>query len=104
MIRVTVDTTTLVSGFVRPGPPPGRLVTAWQQRLFTLVIAEPLIAEVARTLRKPYFAMALSPAQIHRYVVSESPYLYSSRTGEKISNARLSSRARQPWGTPPGMT
>lgn len=49
MIRVTIDTTTLVSGFVRPGPPPSRLVTAWQQRLFALVITEHQIAEVART-------------------------------------------------------
>lgn len=46
MIRVTVDTTTLASGFVRRGAPPGRLIAVWQQRLFTLVTAEPLIAKV----------------------------------------------------------
>lgn len=68
MIRVTIDTTTLVSGFVRPDPPPGRLIAAWQQGLFTLVTADPLITEVERTLAKPYFARALSPALVRRYV------------------------------------
>ncbi|HEX5417268.1 MAG TPA: putative toxin-antitoxin system toxin component, PIN family [Chloroflexota bacterium] len=68
MIRVPIDTTTLASGFVRPGPPPGRLIAAWEQRSFTLGTAEPLIAEVSRTLTKPYFARALSGEQVHRYV------------------------------------
>lgn len=61
MIRVTIDTTTLASGFLRPEPPPGRLLDAWRQRLFTLVTAEPLLDEVERTFRKPYFARRLSP-------------------------------------------
>jgi putative PIN family toxin of toxin-antitoxin system len=68
MIRVTIDTTTLASGFVRPDPPPGRLITAWQRRLFTLVTAEPLLAELERTLAKPYFARALSSARARRYL------------------------------------
>jgi len=63
MIRVTIDTTTLVSGFLRPEPPPGRLLVAWRQRLFTLVTAAPLLDEVGRTFRNPYFARRLSPAE-----------------------------------------
>jgi putative PIN family toxin of toxin-antitoxin system len=63
MIRVTIDTTTLASGFVRPEPPPGRLLNAWRSRLFTLVTAEALLGEVERTFRKPYFARRLSPEE-----------------------------------------
>ena len=68
MTRVVIDTTTLVSGFVRPEPPPGRLIAIWQQRLFVLVTAEALIAEVEHTLATPYFVRALEPGRARRYL------------------------------------
>lgn len=63
MIRVTIDATTLASGFVRPQPPPGRVLAAWRARLFALITAEPLLAELERTFRKPYFARAFTPEE-----------------------------------------
>lgn len=60
MTRVTVDATTIVSGLLRPEPPPGQVLVAWRRGMFTLVTAEPLLDQVARTFTKPYFVRALA--------------------------------------------
>ncbi len=63
MIAAVVDTTLLASGFLNPTPPPGQLLVAWRRTWYTLVVSEPILAELARTFRRPYFSRRLSPAQ-----------------------------------------
>lgn len=58
-----MDTNVLASGFVRPEPAPGQLLLAWRERLYTLVISEHILAELARTFQAPYFQARLTPMQ-----------------------------------------
>ena len=62
MIPTTVDTNVLASGFIRPEPPPGRILAAWRAGLFTLIISAHILDELARTLETPYFSRYLTPA------------------------------------------
>jgi uncharacterized protein len=68
MIPVTIDTTTLASGFVRPDRPPGQVLAAWFDRAISLVTSDPLIDELEDALAKPYFARALSPERRQRSI------------------------------------
>lgn len=65
MIAATLDTNTLVSGFVRrnPASPVVQVVDAWRQNRYTLVVSEFILAEFERTLAQPYFRRWLSPSQ-----------------------------------------
>lgn len=68
MIVAVLDTNVLASGFVRSNPnaPPVQLIDAWRGRTFTLVTSEPILAELAHTLARPYFRQRLSPSQVER--------------------------------------
>ncbi|MBI2953483.1 MAG: putative toxin-antitoxin system toxin component, PIN family [Chloroflexi bacterium] len=63
MITAVIDTNVLASGFVRPEPAPGQLLLAWRERLYTLVVSEHILAELARTFEAPYFQTRFSEAQ-----------------------------------------
>jgi len=63
VIVVVLDTNVLASGFVRPGPPPGRLLAAWRAGRFTLATSEHILAELSHTLEAPYSRRHLSPAE-----------------------------------------
>lgn len=63
MIRATIDTNVLASGFIRPSPPPGRILQAWRLGVFAVVLSEHILDELERTLAEPYFSRHLSPAQ-----------------------------------------
>ncbi|MBI2759914.1 MAG: putative toxin-antitoxin system toxin component, PIN family [Chloroflexi bacterium] len=63
MIAVTVDANVVASGFVRPQSIPDAVLRAWLADLFTLMLSDPLIDEVERTLDPPYFAQRLTRTQ-----------------------------------------
>lgn len=52
-MRVVVDTNVLLSGLMFPDGAPGRVVTAWRQARFELVISVPQLAEIGRVLAYP---------------------------------------------------
>lgn len=62
MARVVLDANVLASGFTShaPSTPPVRALDGWRARLFTLVVSDHIIAEVARTFAKPYFASRIT--------------------------------------------
>ena len=64
-VRVTVDANLLVSGALRlrPDAAPVRLIDTWRADGFTLLLSDPLLAEVARTLTKSYFTQRLPAAE-----------------------------------------
>ena len=52
MLRVVLDTNTIVSGVIAPSVVPGRLLQAARDRRFQLVASAPLVDEVLRALRR----------------------------------------------------
>jgi uncharacterized protein len=56
-VKVVLDTNVLLSGLMFPDGAPGRVVAAWRQARFELVISVPQLAEIGR---------ALAYAKIHR--------------------------------------
>jgi putative PIN family toxin of toxin-antitoxin system len=67
VIVAVLDTNVLVSGIAgitRPGSTPGQIVRRWRLREFTLVVSEPILTGVQRTLGNPYFASRLSSGEV----------------------------------------
>jgi predicted nucleic acid-binding protein len=63
MTAATFDANVLTSGFVRPHGPPGQLLQIWRAGAFMLIVSDPLIGEMERTLGKRYFADRLTRRQ-----------------------------------------
>ncbi|MBA3947820.1 MAG: putative toxin-antitoxin system toxin component, PIN family [Herpetosiphonaceae bacterium] len=68
-MRVLLDTNVLVSGLASRTAAPGALLHAWRAGIFELVVSDPLITEVARTLQKPYFLKRLTNEQITQAII-----------------------------------
>ena len=69
MITAVLDTNVLASGIVgyrNPGSVPGQLLRAWRQSRFELIVSEPILTELSRTLAKPYFRRRLTAQQLRR--------------------------------------
>jgi putative PIN family toxin of toxin-antitoxin system len=52
-MRVVLDTNILLSGLMYPGSGPGRIVQAWIEARFELVLSYAQLAEIGRTLAYP---------------------------------------------------
>lgn len=66
MIAAVLDTNVLVSGFLSGVSTPGVLVQAWRADRFRLVTSLAILAEVERTLQKPYFRERMSDDRVRR--------------------------------------
>jgi uncharacterized protein len=64
VLRAVFDTNVLASGFLSRATTPGRLLLAWQEGLFELVVTAPILEELRETLNHPYFRRRLTPEQI----------------------------------------
>jgi predicted nucleic acid-binding protein len=67
VIRATLDTNLLVSGLALltvPTSTPGAVFWHWLAGTFELVISADIMAELQRTLTKPYYLSRRSPEQI----------------------------------------
>ena len=67
MIVAVLDTNVLasgVAGIAREESTPGELLRRWRAMAFTLIVSEPILTELARTLTNPYFRNRLSTADI----------------------------------------
>ncbi|MGA8364794.1 MAG: putative toxin-antitoxin system toxin component, PIN family [Solirubrobacteraceae bacterium] len=57
MIRAVVDPSVFVSAFIgNPDAGPGRLVDAWRDRRFILIVSPSLLTELGEVLSRPKFA------------------------------------------------
>jgi putative PIN family toxin of toxin-antitoxin system len=78
VIQATLDTNVLVSGLAVlevPASTPGAIVGHWLNDTFELIISAGILAELERTLTKPYYRSRRSPAQIEaavRLIVSKA--------------------------------
>jgi putative PIN family toxin of toxin-antitoxin system len=76
MLRVVIDTNVVFSGLIKPDGVPGRVLRAWRDGSFRLVLSEFLIAEIATALARPKMQRLVtwSPAQIDRFVLELRAY------------------------------
>jgi predicted nucleic acid-binding protein len=66
---VLIDATTLASmAIALPGGTLAFILDAWRQRLFQVVVSDPLIAELRRTLSNAYFRRRLSAHDVQIYL------------------------------------
>ena len=68
-VRVVVDTSVLLSGLMHPNSTPGRIVAAWRNAAFELVLTRAQLTEIARVLSYPKIARVLrwDPERSERY-------------------------------------
>jgi|SRR5581483_1789217 len=65
MIRVTVDTNTLVSGVTTSTQSVNnQIIQTWRENKYTLILSEYILNEIQSTLLKPYFSSRLTTDQI----------------------------------------
>lgn len=68
MLKATYDTNTLVSGTIISQGPISNIINAWIHDEVEMITSEPLIDELLRTLRKPYFSLRLSKEQVQSFI------------------------------------
>lgn len=89
-MKVVLDTNILISGIARRGGTPGRIVDAWLQGKFDLIVSEPLIEELSRALQYPKVRKLLLKARISDDEVQEFLDILRMKTlGVDISNVHL---------------
>lgn len=71
MMRVVIDTNVVLSGLIKPDSVPGKVLRAWRDGSFRLILSEFLIEEIAVTLarRNIQAVVPWSAAQIARFVL-----------------------------------
>ena len=67
-MRVILDTNILVSALLVPSGVPGAIYRAWRDGGFTLLVSDPQIDELRRTLAKPALAARIRPHHAGRLV------------------------------------
>ena len=68
MISAVLDTNILASGTVTASTPPGQVIDAWRNGQFILVTSKHILAELERTLQKPYFQTYLTKTQVSDFI------------------------------------
>jgi putative PIN family toxin of toxin-antitoxin system len=94
VIVAVLDTNVLASGIAgisRAQSTPGELLRRWRGNTFTLVVSQPILDELNRTLTNPYFAARLSPAE-----VEDSLLRLRAETRLQPLTVRVSGRATHP--------
>jgi putative PIN family toxin of toxin-antitoxin system len=77
-MRLILDTNVLLSALLSPRGAPAKLLTAWERKLFTLVISDELLAELRSVLRRPFFRARLheSDAELFAANLQDSALCY----------------------------
>lgn len=71
MTRAVIDPNVLVSAFIsQRGGSPDRLVRAWREGAFELVVSPQLIAELTEVLARPKFATQAAEGRADAYVAA----------------------------------
>ena len=71
MTRAVLDPNVLVSAFItRRGGSPDRIVRAWREGAFELVVSPRLLAELADVLARPKFALQSAEGRAEAYIAA----------------------------------
>ena len=70
-MRAVIDTNVFISGLMLPKSTPGRIINAWRTGHFSLVLSEPMLAEISTVLGYPKIRKRVrwSDDTISRYVM-----------------------------------
>lgn len=70
-MRIVLDTNILMSGLMLPDSIPGKILQAWRNAHFDLVLSEPMLKEITRVLNYPKIQKRLQwdQHQIEQYVL-----------------------------------
>jgi uncharacterized protein len=68
MRRVVLDSNVLISARLSPTGAPGRLLEAWLDGRFELIVSPVLLAELAGVLERPKFRRWLTIEEAHAFV------------------------------------
>lgn len=69
MIRVVLDANTLASGAITTTGTLASIIDAWRNGKYRLIVSEPILVELERTLQKPYFRKRLTNEQSSRFIM-----------------------------------
>jgi hypothetical protein len=67
-MRAILDTNVLISAILSPSGSPARLLVAWQEGRFDLIVSPLVLAELARALAYPKLARLIPPADADVFV------------------------------------
>jgi putative PIN family toxin of toxin-antitoxin system len=71
LTRAVLDPNVLVSAFIsRHGGSPDRIVRAWREGAFELVVSPQLIAELTEVLARPKFALQTADGRAEAYIAA----------------------------------
>jgi uncharacterized protein len=68
MTRVVLDANTLASGAITTTGTLASIIDAWRNGKYTVIVSEPILVELERTLQKPYFQQRLTNEQSSRFI------------------------------------
>jgi uncharacterized protein len=68
VVRVVLDTNSLLSALITRGTPPDQLYEEWRHGRFDLASAEQQLAELNQVSRRPFFLARLKPSEIGRMI------------------------------------
>lgn len=100
MSSAVVDANGLASATLTDVTSPGQLIDLWREGWFELILSDHLLAEVERTLSKPYFRSRLSVERIAdflRMLAAEATFVALTETVVGVAPTQkttLSSRRR----------
>ncbi len=103
MIRAFLDANTVASGATRfreGTSPPALILQAWALGRFELLISDPLLEEVIRTLAKPFFRTHVEPKRTFQNLADASRAVdadeQTPRPGEPVGVGRGDASSSQP--------
>jgi putative PIN family toxin of toxin-antitoxin system len=67
-LRAILDVNVLVSALISPSGSPARLLLAWQEGRFELIVSPALLAELRRALAYPKLERLIAPADADAFV------------------------------------
>lgn len=69
MTRVVLDANTLASGAITTTGTLASIIDAWRNGKYIVIVSEPILLELERTLQKPYFQQRLTNKQSSRFIM-----------------------------------
>jgi putative PIN family toxin of toxin-antitoxin system len=67
-LRAVLDANVLVSGLLRQDGPPGRILDAWLDGQFRVIMSAPMLEELIRVLAYPRISQRIAPGQAERLI------------------------------------
>ncbi|MGB9488661.1 MAG: PIN domain-containing protein [Terriglobia bacterium] len=90
-MRLILDTNVLLSAQLSPRGAPAKLLAAWEQKRFTLVISDDLLAELREVLERPFFRARLRRSDAELFAAT----LHVPAGARRRQRGRVSRHRRQ---------